>query len=140
MDLKSTDTAAQSEKGAVMVVRHPATGEELRHDDGHPMTITVAGMASRRYRRKSQEITNRRLGSNRMRGTAQQLENDSVELITACTISWDIQLGGQVPPSEEAEYRKVYANPGLRWLRDQVDNYIGEPGNFMEPTTEGEIT
>ena len=133
MDLGNLDTVAVSEKGATLYLTHPDTGEPLHCDDGTPMTIEVLGMDSKTYRNKVDSLQNKRWSSGRMRMTAQRNEVDAVEILASCTITWNIQLrGNKVEPSPD-NYRQVYKNPGLRWLRDQVDNFMGDRANFLPP-------
>ena len=58
-------------------------------------------------------------------------EKDEVELLVNATITWDIVFGdnGSSDPKPE-NYRRAYMT--TRWLRRQVDEFVGNPANFFK--------
>lgn len=133
IDLADLDMAGPSEKGAVMEVRHPATGETLRHDDGRPQTITVLGRDSEKFLALARKQNDRRLQQSmrtRMPAGSAAVEKDDIELLVAATVDWDIYLGGAKPESNEKNFRDAYAR--FRWLREQVDEFAGNRSNFLK--------
>ena len=135
MDLSTLDTSATAEAGAAMEVVHPTTGAALLQDDGAPITVTLAGEDSDRYRKAERRASNRRLATaasgRRVRATAEALESDRLDLLVACTIDWDgIGFdGGEkacTPDNVRAAYQK------LPWLREQAEAFIMDRANFLK--------
>lgn len=132
-DLSDLDTTAAADAGADMEVRHPTTGEVLRHADGRPFLITVFGRDSEKFIQLVRSQGDRRIAS-QMRSKAPipmaVLEKDEIELLVSLTMKWDIILSGQSVKSEANEYRRVYTK--YRWLKEQVDEFVGNRGNFSK--------
>ncbi len=131
------DLASKVEdQGQAMEVRHPNNGEVLRFDDGRPYTITLVGKDSDKFLELQRKITDRRLQA--MQRSRQPLlstmsERDEIDLLVNATLTWDVMFGdnGSSKPSPE-NYRKAYAS--VRWLRRQVDEFVGNPANFFKTT------
>jgi hypothetical protein len=133
IDLMSLDTVASSEEGAVMEVRHPKTGDVLRHDDGRPYTITYRGKDSEAFRDLARKQQDRRVQANMRTRTpvlSSVIERDDIELIVAATMSWDIVYDGGVPKSDPKLYRQAYTK--LPWLKEQGDEFVGVRANFIK--------
>lgn len=143
LNLSQLDTSQTAENGVAVELRHPKTNAPLG------MRIFVAGVDSETYRSQIRRQQNRRMEqARRSRGlniSAEELENDALDLLVACTKGWeaDIEEHGEkktVPalpmsdgllPFSPENVRKVYASPGLAWLREQVDTDMGDRGNFL---------
>jgi hypothetical protein len=133
IDLADLDMTGPSEKGAVMEVRHPATGETLRHDDGRPQTITVLGRDSEKFLTLARKQNDRRIQQTmrtRMPASSAAIEKDDIELLVTATIDWDIYLGGAKPEANAKNFRDAYTR--FRWLREQVDEFAGNRSNFLK--------
>jgi len=145
LDLTQLDTSKTAETGVAVALRHPVTHVPLG------VRIQVAGVDSDTYRSHIRRQQNRRMEqAKRSRGqisiSAEELENDALDLLVACTKGWesDIEEHGEkktvsaIPCGEQGllpctpeNVRKVYANPGFAWLREQVDAEIGDRSNFL---------
>lgn len=133
VDLASLDTSEASEKGAKLELRHPNTGEVLRHDDGRPFTITLVGRDSNRFMSLARAQSDRRLQQalrSRQPVMTAAVEKDDTELLVNATLEWDIIFDGKPAENNPKAYRDVYSNPGYRWLREQVDEFVGNRANF----------
>lgn len=131
MDLANLDTARAGDDGAVMEVCHPVTGAVLKHDDGRPFTVTVASYDSKRWRDASRAQIDKRLKEGRKAtATAESLERDGVDLLVAATIAWDVVIDGNKPECKPDVVREVYGR--FRWLREQVDLFAADRGNFIK--------
>jgi hypothetical protein len=139
-DLSSLDTSDASDKGARVELVHPTTAKPLG------MFVTVLGKHSQVFRDIIRDRVNRRVrdeaNANR-RGkqpelmTAEQVEHDAIELLVACTLGWD---SGTDKPTwlykgEELTFTvpnaiKIYTE--MLWIREQVDNAIGDLENFIK--------
>jgi hypothetical protein len=127
------DLEVSADEGALMEVRHPTTGEVLRHDDGSAFTIKLIGRDSEKFIAVARSQADRRLQQT-MRTRAPVLSKvadaDEIELLVSATVEWDIILGGKKPESTANNYRDAYKR--FRWLREQVDEFVGNRGNFMK--------
>ena len=124
MDLASLEPAHE---GAEMQVRHPGTNAPI---DG--MVVTLLGMDSEPALRAQRVATNRRLkqGIAKMKLSAEELDSDGLDLLTALTVSWrGIEWDGKPYPCTPENARSLYTK--LRWLREQVDEFVGERANFL---------
>lgn len=132
MDLAKLDTVKGAEEGAAMEVLNPADGTVLRDDNGEPITIWLLGSDSEKVRKRQRLEINKRLKrGNRSRMTAEELEEDGLNLLAFCTVSWKgIVLDGEAPVCSAEAARKVYDR--LPWLREQVDAFVGDRANFLK--------
>lgn len=136
-DLSQLDTKAACEKGAELQLKHPGTRAVLKDADGEPLVIHVVGKHSDSYVKKSHALSNARF--KRMRGgphmTSEESEQEGIVLLTACvqSISENLDLDGSgspVPNTPEG-IRRLLSDPRFRWVREQVDEFVGELGNFL---------
>ena len=86
-DLSATAGVEQAQDAGVTVHVEDASGKALfiDGDEGRPVTITVAGVYSRRYRRAEEEVS-RRVAKSRGKISGRQAV---IEKAAACTLSWD---------------------------------------------------
>lgn len=133
MDLATLDMAA-ADTGAVMTVRHPISDAVLEGTDGQPITITLAGSDSERFRKVQRASANRRLktqSSRRGQITSEEIEADALETLAACTIAWHgLVVDGEALECNAVNARKAYKR--LPWLREQVDAFVGDRANFLK--------
>ena len=126
---------APSSDTAVLTLRHPTDGSVLMNDDGTPMTITLMGSDSEPYQKSQRSATNRRLAQTGKRGgqsklTAEELLADNIEALTAVTKSWNVTLDKAKPECEAPVVRQTYKK--FIWLREQVDDFVGDRANFVK--------
>lgn len=124
LDISSAD--------ATMEVRG-LNGEVLRFDDERPFTITLISQDSQEFvtlARKQQDRRTQQAMRTRQPASATTQEADAIELLVAVTKSWDILLQGEKPASTPENYRSAYKK--YPRLRQQVDEYLGNPANFSK--------
>lgn len=133
MDLATFNTAG-AESGSVMTVRNPITDAVLESPDGQPITITLAGSDSERFRKVQRANQNRRLKMQATRRgtlTSEEIEAEAIETLAACTIAWrGVVIEGEALECSAANARKAYKL--LPWLREQVDAFVGDRSNFLK--------
>lgn len=135
LDLASLDTSKAAEEGSTLEILHPTTGRVLSNGDGRAVTLTLAGMDSQRARKAERAAINRRLKeSTRRRGsgvTADDLDADSLDLLSACTLDWSgFELDGQPMECNLENARALYRR--FPWLREQAQAYVDDRGNFLK--------
>ena len=64
--------------------------------------------------------------------TAASLEEDSIETLADCTVSWDgIMVDGECPECNRENAAKLYSR--FPWLREQADTFVATRSNFLKP-------
>lgn len=118
--------------GTVMALRHPATDEVITDKDGKEMSITLVGTDSDQYRK---EVKRRFAELQRKKGKREQAldldeaEAKAVELLVCCTVDCHLVFDGKkVKPTEIGS---IYAEPKLRWIREQAEAFVADRANFI---------
>ena len=133
MDLTELDTSSAADEGVEMAVRHPVTNAPLMMADGEtPITIRVAGMDSKIFRKAQRANQDRRMKGARYRApTADELDAEATELVAKCTLSWrGVMIDGAELQCSFANAKQLYTR--LPWLREQVDLFMGDRANFLQ--------
>ena len=152
-DLSNIDTTAASDKGAKVPILHPTTKEPLG------INITILGKHSNTFRELVRERINKRIQQESLaakRGkpleprTAEQVEQEALEMLVACTIGWEteifhfnekgervvdevkqtIRLGENRLEFTQQNALLVYSK--ILPIREQVDEAIGDLENFIQ--------
>lgn len=137
MDLLKIDTTPAANEGAVMEVRHPTTGEVLL-DNGEAVTITLLGTDSDAFEKINDAAVNRRLkGTGRLVPLAEEQRVIAIEMLAGCTLAWK---GIGVEDGKNLEFSRPNAKlvyTKFKWLRDQVDKFVGDRTNFTKQPSAG---
>lgn len=127
MDLTRLDVKAASEKGAVLHLKHPMTGEKL-FDGDDPVTITVIGRDSPSVRAAMTDIERRKA-----KGEDISREDEGLELLSVVTTGWTgIDFDGKALEFSKANARKIYADPRTEWIGEQVGPFALSRRNFAQ--------
>lgn len=134
-DLDNYSVLASSD-GVWMELMDPVTETPIINNNNEPVRIKVVGEDSPSFRAKEREFMNRRLAKNKLKiGSAEQLESESVETLVACTVAWEGFIRGGTPwEFSKDNARLLYSDDKWRWIREQVDKFIGERRNFLQAT------
>ena len=121
------------EKPQRMILVHPMTRQPLRDEKGDAYIELFSG-DSKVARDHNRAIQRRRLAQRgRGRITPEELEAEATELLAALTAGWHlVTLDGQPldVPFNTQTARELYAAPSLAWIREQVDEFAADRGNF----------
>ncbi len=134
MSLRDVGTVKDT---TTITLYHPATGKDLLNADGTPMTITLHGPYSERYKSVLREQQQRRMtdmtrGSRNTTLDADELETMSRELIIRCVEDWSLTLEGDEKLAFSREtVESVFVE--FPWARDQVNAAMGNVADFLEP-------
>jgi len=129
--------ALDTETPRKMLIRHPATGEQLKNEAGDPAFIELLALSSRPAQRVRAAIQQRRIDNRVRRVTLEEAEQEMVEVLAACTTGWLLVGldGAEIPvPASPDAAAELYATPGMRYLFDQALAFAEQPGNFL-PTS-----
>lgn len=141
-DLASINTGAAADRGATVNIQHPISGAALG------IEITVLGSDSREFKRLQREQQNRRLKNQaknrgKLKLTAEELEEESLATICALVIAWrqknddgswknTLTINGQELECNDDNKRRIFSDLGFNWLREQVDEEIGDRDSFLK--------
>lgn len=123
-------SSSPADEGRVMEVRNKL-GEIMRHADGRPFTITLYGAESAKFRSLAmaqQDRRNQRVFRTRAPDKPQVAEREAIELLVAATKDWDIVWDKAPLEFSEEKAREIYSK--FTFLRDQVDQFVGNAANF----------
>jgi hypothetical protein len=128
MDFSKLNAQEYADKGAVLQVLHPATGEPLEG-----VTITLLGQDSKVYKGKIADLR-RRVINSKGKVDIDRAETEAMNSRVAMTIGWNgIEENGE--PKECTPDNVRYFYDKYDWLIEQVDKFVGDRSNFF-PTAD----
>ena len=128
MDFTKLDVTTAANAGAVMQVTHPSTGDDLEGT-----TITLLGQDSDIYQKEIKKRAEQSLNGRGGRNKKVDLDDAKLkgaELLARLTTGWTGIAEGKTDVECNFENCvKMYLK--YPWLREQVEAFIVERGNFM---------
>ena len=127
MDISKIRLADKSEQGSTLIVLDPVTGVET------DFKIKLAGTDSFIYRNWLKRMSNKKLGNFKKKGFSyEESERSSVELLAELTLGWEgLEADGEPIVYSREKAMELYSDPNMKWLREQVDEFVGERANFF---------
>lgn len=105
-------------------IEHPSTAEPVG------IQIKVAGSDSEIYKKQMRKQQDKRLKRGFRKVNSEQLETEGRELLVACTLDWKgVVYNGEELECNAENVRWLYKT--YSWIKDQVDNAIGDVSNFL---------
>lgn len=137
--LPGMDTKTLSEEGVEMVVKKLGSTEPLKDKDGNVVKIKLLGPDSAKYRSLTRAQVRKRLS--RMStadapeaadAMADEDEADVLATLASCTVGWTgiLTTKGEAIPCTLENALALYAKYPV--IRDQVDVFIAQRGNFTK--------
>lgn len=105
---------------------------EVEDPRGAPMGVhlLLAGIDSDHYNKQLRKHQDKMLNKKNQKMSADEAENFSIELLTACTLNWEgVEYDGVALECNKDNVRWLYRSFGF--IRDQVDDFIGDRSNFL---------
>lgn len=140
MSLLALNTASAANAGRVMPVLHPEDRTPLKNGDA-TMTLTLLGRDSDAFIRAENTARNRSVEqlSENVKFSAAAVDLEAAKTLAACTTGWTGIPKGWLDGSDDETPAKfseeaalaLYTSPGLKWVRDQADRFIGNRANFL---------
>jgi hypothetical protein len=127
-DLATLDTSKKSNEGGWMEVKHPITGKSIPD-----AKILLAGTDSEIWRSAQRERADGRMAAGLSGAvlTTAEIDAEGTLILAKCTLGWSgIAIGGPTPMTFSRENAGA-AYSRFRWLRDQVNEYVGARANFL---------
>jgi len=129
-------------EGRPMAVKHPTTRAPLVAADGTPVVLTLLGSDSEVFTRA--ELESQRATVDSLTGGGPAFDPaaryaEATEVMAACTTGWTGVPQGWIDgtddespaPFSKENAAKLYANPGVKWLRIQADKFMGDRSRFL---------
>lgn len=130
-DLSALDTAKAANAGFNVDLYHPANNADLG------IKIRVLGKDSDEFRRVSNAQNKRRMDRMQRGGfrnttpSPEELEQNGIELLAACTLGWTgVIVDGQPLAFSRDNVKMLYGR--FPWIKEQVDAAIGDRANFIQ--------
>ena len=119
-DFTKLDFATKAEEGAVMQVKNPLTGEALG------ATITLIGTDSKAFRDLAKQRATAALKRTKEERENYDSDDEMSVMLSKCTLAWSgVEEGVEAVEFSQENALMMYRK--YRWLRDQVDQFIGDP-------------
>jgi len=126
--------AALEDEGQTIEIRD-IDGEVMTWTDGdgkaHPVTITVAGSYSTRYRRAQEAQITRTMKRRNPQITGEALGKQRLEVVAACVLAWTgfANKGKPLPCDKDNVMFVLEAAP---WIREQVEGAMEDHAGFFK--------
>ena len=121
-----------------MPLIHFETGLPLRDAEGNPAWVDVYSNDSEIVRRHDREVLRRIFKAQRQRTvtmTPEENEANTVDVLVKLTAGWFLLTpnGGPIDfPFTPENARRLYMAPATNWIRQQVEEFSKERGNFTQ--------
>ena len=123
-DLNFFDTSLKANTGVEYTLKHPATGEDL------DISFTLLGVDSDAFQELERAKKRTRLKTQKIDITVEELENQTLDTLTAMTIGWkNVVLDGKELEFSPENARRIYSK--FPWVREQIDGVIGNRALFL---------
>lgn len=141
-DLGSINTGAASDRGKIVNILHPTSTAPIG------IEVDVLGCDSREFKRNQREQQNRRLknqskNKGKLKLSAEELEEEALSTICALVIAWrqknedgswknTLTVNGQELECNDDNKRRIFSDLGFNWMREQIDEEIGDREGFLQ--------
>lgn len=117
-------------------LKHPVDGYPLFLDnDGgkKPILVNLFGKSSKQYQKAVTAMQSRALRrqAKKTEATPEMLQSEALALLEACSESAENLVLDGKPVVTPADLRALYENPKFSWIKDQVDEALGDSSNFL---------
>lgn len=131
MDLSNLRVTDTPEK---LYFDHPFTGETM--DGEEDMVFHVISMNSApamEVRRKLQTKWLKKAGKGIYDRSAEESIAQENELLATCVQNWEnVVFEGEELSFSKANVKKLLADPGLHWVKEQLQSFVESDRNFMK--------
>lgn len=130
-DLSAAEPVAAREDEGLVVHVHGPDGGPLYFGGDKPVTVTVAGTYSARYRRAEEAVATRRLKARRASLDAAGLRRDALEVQAACVLAWSgfFRDGKPIDCTKDNVIAALKAAP---WLQTQIETAMEDHAGFFQ--------
>jgi len=144
-NLSDLNLSDEADHGSKMSVLHPVNRTPLIAADGEPVTLTLVGTESDIYINTVNKNRDDNIEELRRRAKFSSAADDykGAKLLAKCTLGWHGIPKGWLDGSKDEDVAEfsydnavmLYNNRGVRWLREQADEYIADRSNFLKASS-----
>lgn len=118
---------------ATLHLKDPETGSDMYEDDAEtkPLTITVYGRGSRKYRDALAEVQRVTIKRGNKKVSLQEQMDDNAKFLAAVSKSAENLELNEAPLDSKETFLALYSNPKLVWVREQVDAFLQDTASFL---------
>lgn len=119
------------EETATLKLVDPETKAEIE-EDGKPVTITLYGASSSKHRKAVDALLKANNKRGKREATLEERRNDSIDFLvtlSADTENFEDENGEAIKTAEQ--FKTLYSDESISWVRDQVQEFVGDPLNFL---------
>jgi hypothetical protein len=108
----------------------PETGAELE-DSGKPVTISIYGASSAQHRKAVDVLMAKAKKRGNREASLQERKDESIEFLAAISSSSEnLEYDGPVESKEQ--FKAMYSDDTVSWIRDQVSDFASIQTNFFK--------
>ncbi len=126
--------AKQYQDVATLNLVDPETGEEVEVD-GKPVSITVMGQAHPKYLKAVEVMSTAREKRERQgkKTTLAEGREDSINFLASISVtSENLEDDDGNPITTKEQFKELYGNDAIAWVRNQVSEFAGKDTNFFK--------
>lgn len=118
-------------------LRHPVTEELLfaDKDEQEPVIVGLFSPSSKEHRNAVNALQNKRMRKGfreKDKINIEELRQDGINFLVACSdYTKNLSYDGK-PVKTADDFRAMYSDVSINWIREQVDAALGDVGNFMK--------
>ena len=128
MDLSNL-AATQDAKSLELL--HPSTGAVLKDDSGKEFTIDLLSSDTNSYKSEFNKLMK---AAREQKGeqTAREAEEKACDMLAKITVGCHLVMNGKPLKFSFSAMKDLYFNPEFTWIREQVEAFIRDRGNFIK--------
>lgn len=128
MDLSSL---AATQEAQSLKLLHPSTGVELKDDAGKAFTIDLLSSDTNSYKSEFNKLMK---AAREQKGeqTAREAEEKACDMLAKITVGCYLVMSGKPLKFSVGAMKDLYFNPEFTWIREQVEAFIRDRGNFIQ--------
>jgi hypothetical protein len=116
----------------ILTLTDPETGGKLVDDKGEVANIELYGKASKQYRDALANLARKtQIRKNKAQSFETNVE-DNVEILVAISKTSNLTLADGTPVTTPAAFKSLYSEPGLFWIKDQVQDTLEDTAAFLQ--------
>lgn len=105
------------------------------HEDGTPMTITVNGVYSAKYRealdaQQAARLKRVQASGGKLNLTPEEIRSDRFSFVVSMVTDWSVTLDGERPACTQKAVRDLFTR--LPFIYDQIDRALEDGQSFLE--------
>jgi len=128
MDLSNLKATHEAQK---LELLHPSDGSVLTDGKGNAFTIGLLSADTNNYKSEFNKLMK---AAREQKGeqTARDAEEKACDMLAKITTDCHLVMDGKPLKFSVAAIKDLYFNPEFTWIREQVEAFIRDRGNFIK--------